>query len=241
MTRHLRLLTAVLIASCTRSHPPAPADADANWREGRLPQTVMEGEPRRGGTLVVRIDQEPPSLDPMTDSSLAITWMLERKIFESMAALDASKHPDYPLKPMLATSWEVSPDQLTFSFHLRRDVLWQDGAPFSGKDVVATVKKILDPSVRSLHLRNNFVDLTQISTAPGDDFTVVARYRKPYFLALRALATLPHLSGASARAVGRHAARADPPGSGWHRTSALRGVEERRPHLFHAQRKVLGA
>lgn len=191
MTRHLRLLTAVLIASCTRSHPPAAADADANWREGRLPQTVMEGEPRRGGTLMVRIDQEPPSLDPMTDSSLAITWMLERKIFESMAALDAGKHPDYPLKPMLATSWEVSRDQLTFSFHLRRDVRWQDGAPFSGKDVVATVKKILDPSVRSLHLRNNFVDLTEISTAPGDDFTVVARYRKPYFLALRALATLP--------------------------------------------------
>jgi len=191
LTRHLRLLTAVLIASCTRSHPPAAADADANWREGRLPQTVMEGEPRRGGTLMVRIDQEPPSLDPMTDSSLAITWMLERKIFESMAALDAGKHPDYPLKPMLATSWEVSRDQLTFSFHLRRDVRWQDGAPFSGKDVVATVKKILDPSVRSLHLRNNFVDLTEISTAPGDDFTVVARYRKPYFLALRALATLP--------------------------------------------------
>ena len=190
MTRHLRLLTAVLIASCTRSHPPA-ADADINWREGRLPQTVMEGEPRSGGTLVVRIDQEPPSLDPITDSSLAITWMLERKVLESMAALDASRHPDYPLKPMLATSWKVSSDGLTFSFHLRRDVLWQDGAPFSGKDVVATVKKILDPSVRSLHLRNNFADLAEISTAPGDEFTVVARYRKPYFLALRALATLP--------------------------------------------------
>jgi peptide/nickel transport system substrate-binding protein len=140
---------------------------------------------------MVRIDQEPPSLDPITDSALAINWMLERKVLESMAALDAGKHPDYPLKPALATSWEVSADQLTFRFSLRRDVSWHDGAPFSGKDVVATVKKILDPGVRSLHLRNNFADLAEISTAPGDEFTVIARYRKPYFLAFRALATLP--------------------------------------------------
>jgi len=41
-----------------------------------------------------------------------------------------------------------------------------------------------------MHLRNNFVDLADISHRAGDDFTVVARFSKPYFLALRALATL---------------------------------------------------
>jgi peptide/nickel transport system substrate-binding protein len=177
------------IAACSRT--AAAPDGDADWREGRLPAGVAEGTPKSGGTLVVRIDQEPPSLDGITDSSLAIIWMLERKVLESMAALDASRHPDYPLAPALATRWEISPDQLTFTFHLRRDVVWHDGVPFSGKDVVATVKKILDPTVRSLHLRNNFADLADISTAPGDDFTVIARQRKPYFLAFRALATLP--------------------------------------------------
>lgn len=44
---------------------------------------------------------------------------------------------------MLATGWETSPDGLTFRFKLRRDVRWHYGAPFSGKDVVATVKKLL--------------------------------------------------------------------------------------------------
>ena len=183
------LLALLVIAACARS--AAAPDGDADWREGRLPASVAEGTPRGGGTLVVRIDQEPPSLDGITDSSLTIVWMLERKVLESMAALDASRHPDYPLAPALATRWEISPDQLTFTFHLRRDVVWHDGVPFSGKDVVATVKKILDPRVRSLHLRNNFADLADISTAPGDDFTVIARQRKPYFLAFRALATLP--------------------------------------------------
>src|SRR6266481_4117355 len=93
-------------------------------------------------------------------------------------------------KPALATDWNISPDQLTYTFHLRRGVKWHDGAPFSGRDVVATLRKIQDPSVRAMHLRNNFEDLADISTAPGDDFTVIAHYRKPYFLAFRALATL---------------------------------------------------
>jgi peptide/nickel transport system substrate-binding protein len=168
----------------------APASGDPDWDEGRVPASVQQGTPRKGGTLVVRIDQEPPSLDKLTDSSLAIDWLLERKVTESMAEPDAGKHPDYPLKPALATDWTISNDQLTFTFHLRRGVTWHDGAPFSGKDVVATVRKILDPGVRAMHLRNNFADLADISTVPGDDYTVVARYKKPYFLAFRALATL---------------------------------------------------
>ncbi len=167
------------------------ADAKSDSNEGTLPPSIQAGSPHPGGTLVVRLDQEPPSLDPMTDSALAISWILERKVLESMAELDASRQPDYPLKPALATDWTVSADQRTFTFHIRRGVIWHDGAPFTGKDVVATVRKILDPKVRAMHLRNNFVDLEDISTAPGDDFTVIARYRKPYFLAFRALATLP--------------------------------------------------
>jgi len=181
---------AVLLAACSSRSPVARAPIGADWQEGRLPVSVYEGEPQKGGTMVVRLDQEPPSLDKLTDSALAIDWLLERKVLESMAELDASKHPDYSLKPALATDWNISPDQLTYTFHLRRGVKWHDGAPFSGRDVVATLRKIQDPSVRAMHLRNNFEDLADISTAPGDDFTVIAHYRKPYFLAFRALATL---------------------------------------------------
>lgn len=185
-----RLMLAIALVACARTQAQPAASPDADWEVGRLPKSVYQGEPKNGGTLVVRLDQEPPSLDKLTDSALAIDWLLERKVLESMAELDASRHPDYSLKPALATDWTISPDQLTFTFHLRRGVFWHDGALFSGKDVVATVRKILDPKVRAAHLRNNFADLADISTAPGDDFTVVAHYRKPYFLAFRALATL---------------------------------------------------
>src|SRR3954468_11722697 len=112
-----RLAIVLLAAASTRGFSAAAApEADADWQEGRLPASAAQGEPVKGGTLVVRIDQEPPSLDGITDSALAITWMLERKVLESMARLDANRHPDCPLEPALATSWEISPDQLTFTF-----------------------------------------------------------------------------------------------------------------------------
>jgi peptide/nickel transport system substrate-binding protein len=185
-----RFLVLCLLLGSTGFASAGATASEGDWQEGRLPASVYQGRPRNGGTLVVRLDQEPPSLDKLTDSALAIDWILERKVLESMAELDASRHPDYSLKPALATDWSASPDQLTFTFHIRRGVTWHDGAPFSGQDVVATVRKILDPKVRAMHLRNNFADLTDISTKPGDDFTVIAHYRKPYFLAFRALATL---------------------------------------------------
>jgi peptide/nickel transport system substrate-binding protein len=187
MSRFFALCIVLASAGFATSRATA---SESDWQEGRLPASVYQGVARNGGTLVVRLDQEPPSLDKLTDSALAIDWILERKVLESMAELDASRHPDYSLKPALATDWSTSPDQLTFTFHIRRGVTWHDGAPFSGQDVVATVRKILDPKVRAMHLRNNFADVTDISTKPGDDFTVIAHYRKPYFLAFRALATL---------------------------------------------------
>jgi peptide/nickel transport system substrate-binding protein len=161
------------------------------WLRGELPPEVNEDTPKRGGTLVVRMYSEPPSLNKITDSDYATTLMLDRKVYESLAELDADRHPDYPLKPLLAESWSVSEDGLTFTFKVRRGVRWHDGRPFSGKDVVATIEKILDPKVRAMHLRNQFELLESVRTAPGDDFTVVANYREPYFLALRSLATLP--------------------------------------------------
>ena len=55
------------------------------------------------------------------------------------------------LEPALATSWDVSPDQRTITFHLRRDVKFQTTAwfkptrPFQADDVVFTFHRMLDP------------------------------------------------------------------------------------------------
>ncbi len=45
----------------------------------------------------------------------------------------------------LAESWDISPDGLTITFHLRHGVKWHDGAPFTAKDVLFTYQVMVDP------------------------------------------------------------------------------------------------
>ncbi|HJQ99369.1 MAG TPA: ABC transporter substrate-binding protein, partial [Candidatus Polarisedimenticolaceae bacterium] len=47
--------------------------------------------------------------------------------------------------PMVARAWEMSPDGLTLTFHLRDGVLWHDGEPVTSRDVAFTWTKVRDP------------------------------------------------------------------------------------------------
>ena len=53
------------------------------------------------------------------------------------------------LIPDLAESYSVSPDGLTYTFTLRPNLRWHDGAPITADDIVFTIKKITDPLVKS--------------------------------------------------------------------------------------------
>ena len=64
--------------------------------------------------------------------------MLYYLVFDTLVALDLSDKTLQTLKPRMAESWEISPDATTFTFHLRKDIKWQDGTPFTAKDVVYT-------------------------------------------------------------------------------------------------------
>ena len=48
-------------------------------------------------------------------------------------------------KPLLAKSWEVSEDRLSYIFHLRKDVKWHDGTPFTADDVVFSYDSVRNP------------------------------------------------------------------------------------------------
>ena len=58
--------------------------------------------------------------------------------------------PDGSPAPGMATSWEVSPDGLTWTFHLR-DSKWSDGVPVTADDFVYAYHRILDPKTASIY------------------------------------------------------------------------------------------
>ncbi|HZE20577.1 MAG TPA: ABC transporter substrate-binding protein, partial [Desulfobaccales bacterium] len=90
----------------------------------------------------------------------------------------------------LAKSWDISKDGLTITFHLRKGVKWQDGAPFTAKDVLFTYKVMVDPKTPTAYSG----DYLQVKKAEVlDDYTFRVTYRQPFAPALGSwtLAMLP--------------------------------------------------
>src|SRR5204863_1395176 len=50
--------------------------------------------------------------------------------------------------PSLAETWEVSPDGLTYTFHLRTGVKFHDGTPFTAQQVLSSFRRALDPATK---------------------------------------------------------------------------------------------
>lgn len=76
------------------------------------------------------------TLNPLMIESMAGSMVMGR-ILDSLITLD----PDTgAIIPSLAKSWEISEDNLSYTFHLRKGVHWSDGKPFTAADVIFTWK-----------------------------------------------------------------------------------------------------
>jgi peptide/nickel transport system substrate-binding protein len=76
--------------------------------------------------------------------------------------------------PWLAERWEASPDGLTWVFHLRRSVRWQDGVPFTARDVRFTFEYLRQHPVEWFPVER----IDRVETP--DDATAVFHLKAPY-------------------------------------------------------------
>ena len=80
----------------------------------------------------IAMQLEPPSLDPTTGgAAAAIRSVTYDNIFEGLTKIDKTG----AVQPLLAKSWDISADGLTYTFHLQQGVKFQDGIPFTADDV----------------------------------------------------------------------------------------------------------
>jgi peptide/nickel transport system substrate-binding protein len=84
------------------------------------------------------------NLNPVLPES-AVSGDINRLIYSGLTRYNSKRQ----LVADLATSWDVSSDGRTYTFHLRRGVKWQDGVAFNSSDVVFTLAAIQNPDSRS--------------------------------------------------------------------------------------------
>jgi len=105
-----------------------------------------DGTAPRGASNVFRVPviNAPTTFDPaMVEDGPTIDVL--QQVFEGLVQWS----PDNKVVPCLATKWDVSKDGLTYTFHLRPNVKFQDGSPVSASDVLYSMTRALNPKLGS--------------------------------------------------------------------------------------------
>ncbi len=117
-------------------------DADSGPNAGR-PESSQPSASRGDNELVVP-GTDPPTLDPaLASDATSANYIVE--IFSGLVALD----PNLEIIPDLAEEWEVSDDGMTYTFTLREDATFADGAAITAEDFKFSIERACDPETLS--------------------------------------------------------------------------------------------
>ena len=178
----LGLTCASILLSCSRGEAIASGSAPV-------------GEPTGGGALRI-VQETPESLDPAKADTVYASLPVNQ-LFDGLVTLD----PSLNIVPCLASTWTISRDGKSYTFHLRPDVKFHDGTPLTADDVVFTFRRVLEPNREPRSIAASYIPGVEGAAAftagkrhdlPGvvalDAHTVSIRLERPYISFLEVLA-----------------------------------------------------
>ena len=149
----LCLLSALCLMGCGEERAERPEVSVAPIPEDALVSDFSAGE--FGARMIETTAGDIATLNPLVNESSSGSAVIGR-ILDSLVTLDP--HTGEVI-PNLAKSWEISDDNLTYTFYLREGVHWSDGAPFTADDIIFTwncfFAKERDPETREIQLDEN--------------------------------------------------------------------------------------
>jgi peptide/nickel transport system substrate-binding protein len=146
----IALAVAATLAGCgssattqvpTATAAPAGATAAPTTAPSQVESAAAQCQP--GGTLVMARDDEPESLNPDMGTTNG-TIFVQMQIFERLVEQAPAKTEPVP---GVASSWEISPDGLTYTFHLRPDRKFSNGDPITAEDVKFSLDRFINDKV----------------------------------------------------------------------------------------------
>ncbi|MBC7262747.1 MAG: peptide ABC transporter substrate-binding protein [Chloroflexi bacterium] len=102
--------------------------------------------PDFGGTYIEGVAGNPRYINPLLCYYNTVDRDLVALIFGGLTTANERGE----IVPDLATDWQISDDNLVYTFHLRDGVRWHDGVPFTADDVLFTIHAIQDPDFQGL-------------------------------------------------------------------------------------------
>ncbi|HEX7003647.1 MAG TPA: ABC transporter substrate-binding protein [Trueperaceae bacterium] len=130
------------------------------------------------GALRVGVRTEADIWDPHVASDFSTVVQL-RNVYEPLVDLT----PDLRLEGVLAESWEVSEDALTYTFHLRPDVTFTDGTPFDAESAKFSLERLIELQRSGAYLSLQHVDTIEAI----DPLTLRVTLGEPFAPFLRSL------------------------------------------------------
>jgi oligopeptide transport system substrate-binding protein len=88
--------------------------------------------------------EEPDTLDPHLATGVPAAHIL-RDLFEGLT----TESPDGEVVPGAALRWNISRDARTYTFYLRRDLVWSNGEPLKAEDFVYSLRRAASPETAS--------------------------------------------------------------------------------------------
>lgn len=176
------LCVLVLLAGCTartdggQNNPQQQTEISKAVEQDKQTPTQTDadvGKGKAGGELRVALAASTPSLDPMFTTTTQ-TRMFALHIYETLVTWDYN----YKVIPQLATGWKIDNDAKTYTFELRKGVLFQNGKEMTSEDVLASFERF-----RKISPRKQIFDKVEAFQAPdASTFQITFKEPQPTFL-----------------------------------------------------------
>ena len=141
--------------------------------------TVAPNEGTIPGELRIAVQREPNSLNPIL-AAFTIEGFVNRLSFDNLLSIAADGRtivPDLATDVPTTRNGGISRDGLTITYHLRHGVRWQDGVPFTSKDVKFSWQAMVNPN-NNVNTTVGYSDVKSVDT-PSDD-TVVFHLKEKF-------------------------------------------------------------
>jgi len=173
--------------------------------------------PAKGGTYVEGLVGSPRFVNPI----LALSET-DRDLVALVYSGLMKANADGSLSKDIAESYAISDDQVTYTFTIRDDALFQDGQPITAEDVAFTVRTAQNAEIKSPRRAN----WEGVVTTVIDPKTISFTLKSPYapFLENTTLGILPHTlwQSVSAEEFPFSTLNAEPVGSGPYRLQSVK-------------------